>query len=322
MDSGSNGQSCHDQPVFPYVCDLAPDSSHASLADSLRQLRGERETYTEQARRHGAVLFRNTGGRTAKDFDAMVRCFGLPNFPYEKSLSNAVRVEKTERVFTANEAPPDVRIYLHHEMAQTPVFPSKLFFFCEQPAESGGATPICRSDCLVARLEHELPSFVEACAGKGLRYTHTMPADDDPGSGMGRSWRSTFRADSRAGCEVRMAELGYSAVWNSDGSLTATTPVLSGVKNLGDGRRVFFNQLIAAYSGFGPAGESPDDSITFGDGGKLPADMVWKACQIAEELTFDIQWQTGEMAIVDNHITMHGRRTFSGVRKILASLIA
>jgi len=116
MDSGSNGQSYHDQPVFPYVCDLAPDSSHASLADSLRQLRGERQTYTEQARRHGAVLFRNTGGRTAKDFDAMVRCFGLPNFPYEKSLSNAVRVEKTERVFTANEAPSDVRIYLHHEM--------------------------------------------------------------------------------------------------------------------------------------------------------------------------------------------------------------
>ncbi|MFL2866380.1 MAG: TauD/TfdA family dioxygenase [Pirellulaceae bacterium] len=85
---------------------------------------------------------------------------------------------------------------------------------------------------------------------------------------------------------------------------------------------MFFNQLIAAYSGFGPDGESPDHSITFGDGEKLPADMVLQACQIAEELTFDIQWQTGQMAIVDNHVAMHGRHSFSGTRKILAALIA
>lgn len=322
MNSGSNGQSHCDPTVFPYVCDLATDSSHASLAHALRHLTVEREAYLEQTRRHGVVLFRNTGGETAEDFDAMVRCFDLPNFPYERSLSNAVRVEKTERVFTANEAPSNARIYLHHEMAQTPVFPSHLFFFCEQPADSGGATPICRSDLLLARLEQELPCFVEACAEKGLCYTHTMPADDDPGSGMGRSWRSTFRAKSRLECEEKVAELGYRAVWNSDDRLTVTTPVLPGVKNLEDGRRVFFNQLIAAYSGFGPDGESPDHSITFGDGEKLPADMVLQACQIAEELTFDIQWQTGQMAIVDNHVAMHGRHSFSGTRKILAALIA
>ena len=38
---------------------------------------------------------------------------------------------------------------LHHEMAQTPLYPSRLFFFCEQPAAEGGATPICRSDVKV-----------------------------------------------------------------------------------------------------------------------------------------------------------------------------
>ncbi|MBA61105.1 MAG: SyrP protein [Planctomycetaceae bacterium] len=322
MDSGSNHQACCDEIGFPYVCDLAPDSSQASLENSLRQLAIESENYTEKARQHGAVLFRNTGGETAADFDAMVKCFNLPNFPYHKSLSNAVRVEMTERVFSANEAPSDARIYLHHEMAQTPLFPSKLFFFCEQPAASGGATPICRSDRLVAKLEQELPRFVQTCAEKGLRYTHTMPDEDDPLSGMGRSWRSTFRADSREACEVNMAELGYHGVWNSDGSLTSTTPVLTGVKNLEDGRGVFFNQLIAAYSGFASDGESPDAAITFGDGKKLPADMVMQACQLAEELAIDIQWQVGQMAIVDNYVTMHGRRSFSGPRKILASLIA
>ena len=34
-------------------------------------------------------------------------------------------------------------------------------------------------------------------------------------------------------------------------------------------------------------------------------------------MTFDIAWQRGDVALVDNFVTMHGRRTFSGTRKVL-----
>lgn len=318
---GSAGEN-QSESVFPYVCDLAESAGVASLDATFQQLKTRRNQFLDITRLHGAVLFRNTRAKTAAEFDALVRCFNLPNFAYEDSLSNAVRLVKTERVFTANEAPADARIFLHHEMAQTPVFPSRLFFFCETPADAGGATPICRSDYLVTRLEQEMPRFIEACLDKGLRYTHTMPEEDNPESGMWRSWHSTFRTDTRASCEEKMKQLGYVGVWNADGSLTATTPVLSGVRVLEDGRRVFFNQLIAAYSGFASEGKTADDAITFGDGEKLPAECVLRACELAEELTFDIAWQTGDLALVDNYVTMHGRRSFQGTRKILASLIA
>ena len=43
---------------------------------------------------------------------------------------------------------------------------------------------------------------------------------------------------------------------------------------------------------------------------------------MAEELTFDTPWQTGDVALVDNFVAMHGRRTFTGTRKVLASLVA
>ena len=47
-----------------------------------------------------------------------------------------------------------------------------------------------------------------------------------------------------------------------------------------------------------------------------------KASELADEVTFDITWQDGDLALVDNYTAMHGRRTFIGIRKVLASLVA
>jgi hypothetical protein len=259
---------------------------------------------------------------TAEDFDHFIAAFGLPNFSYADSLSNAVRINRTERVFTANEAPSSINIYLHHEMAQTPVYPSRLFFFCEQAAEEGGATPLCRSDVLWERLVVETPDFARDCETKGLRYSNVMPADNDAMSGMGRSWQSTLRAGNRQEAETRLATLGYSWEWLDDGCLRATTPVLPAVRALGDGRKAFFNQLIAAFQGWKDERNDPAKAIRFGDGSPLSRPAVDRATAIAAELSFDVPWQAGDVALVDNFVVMHGRRTYRGTRKVLASLIA
>jgi hypothetical protein len=267
-------------------------------------------------------LFRGFPLATAEDFDAFVAAFDLPNFAYYESLSNAVRINKTPRVFTANEAPPSVNILFHHEMAQTPIYPSRLFFFCEQPAAEGGATPLCRSDILWERLAARCPAFARDCQSKGLRYSNVMPAENDATSGMGRSWQSTLRATTRPEAEARLREIGYSWEWLENGDLRATTPVLPAVKELTGGRKSFFNQLIAAFQGWKDTRNDPSKAITFGDGTKLDREAVNIAAKLAEELAFDVPWQRGDVALVDNYVTMHGRRTFSGARKVLASLIA
>ena len=123
-----------------------------TLREGLQTIVAERELWQRHLANRGAILFRGFPVETPADFDEFVETFRWPNFPYRESLSNAVRVNKTDRVFTANEAPADVEIYLHHEMAQTPVFPTKIFFCCTIAADSGGATPICRSDILLNTL--------------------------------------------------------------------------------------------------------------------------------------------------------------------------
>jgi alpha-ketoglutarate-dependent taurine dioxygenase len=312
------GQQQYDGRPFPLALACQPaatlDDATAWVAENRRQLR-------DDAGLHGAVLFRGFPLTGPEDFDRFVAAFDLPNFPYEDSLSNAVRLVKTPRVFTANEAPPTVTIFLHHEMAQTPIYPSKLFFFCEQPAESGGATPLCRSDVLWDRLRGECPEFARNCESKGLKYSNVMPSQDDPSSGMGRSWQSTLRASAPAQAEARLRTLGYSWTWLDDGCLRATTPVLPAVRPLADGRTSFFNQLVAAFQGWKDERNDPSKAITFGDGTRLDRDAVNVATRLSEELSFNIPWERGDVALVDNFVTMHGRRPFTGTRKVLASLI-
>lgn len=301
---------------FPLV--IAPGESSATLVETCEWVTANKRQLLEQLESVGAVLLRGFDIRTDDDFDAVIRSFGVENFAYADSLSNAVRVNRTERVFTANEAPPDVSIYMHHEMAQTPIFPAKLFFFCEKAAEQAGETPICRSDWLLDQLIAERPDFVAKCRAHGVRYFNTMPADDDAQSGQGRSWRSTLRVADVSEAEVKLASLGYQWQWLADGSLRATTPVLPAIRKIADGREVFFNQLIAAFRGW----KDTAKAIAFGDMSEIdPADMEY-VCDSADALTFDLPWQDGDVVVVDNFLVMHGRRPFVGTRRILASLVA
>lgn len=270
----------------------------------------------------GALLLRGFDVPDPLAFDAAVEGYGEPGFTYEDSLSNAVRTNVTSRVFTANEAPPTTEIFLHHEMAQTPLYPSKLFFYCEIAAEKGGATPVCRSDWVLERLAEGAPEFVARVEAEGVRYTHAMPGNDDAGSGQGRSWKSTLSVEDRAGAEARLKDLGYLWQWQADESLRATTPALPAVRELDDGRKTFFNQLIAAFRGWADSRNDPNRAITYGGGEPITPEDMAPAIAIADELTADLAWHPGDVALIDNYLVMHGRRPFTGKRRVLASLVA
>ncbi len=312
------GQKQHEGVVFPLV--LAGQAR--DLAQALQQIKAQSKALQQRLQTHGAILFRGLPIVSDMDFDKFVTAFDLPNFTYSESLSNAVRRNRTERVFTANEAPADVSIFLHHEMAQTPIFPSKLFFFCELAASAGGATPLCRSDRLLALLTERDPEFVAQCEAKGVRYTNTMPYSDDAGSGQGRSWRSTLSAETTAAAEARLSQLNYQWQWLPNQSLTVTSPVLPAVKQMPNGQKVFFNQLIAAFRGWKDRHNAMNKTIMFGDGTEISGSAMAVAIELSDQLSFDVPWQTGDVALVDNYLVMHGRRPFQGERRVLASLIA
>jgi alpha-ketoglutarate-dependent taurine dioxygenase len=62
--------------------------------------------------------------------------------------------------------------------------------------------------------------------------------------------------------------------------------------------------------------------VTLGDGRPLDSAAVVRAGELAEALSVDLAWQRGDVALVDNYVVMHGRRSFRGERVVLASLVA
>jgi alpha-ketoglutarate-dependent taurine dioxygenase len=263
----------------------------------------------------GALLFRGFPVVDAQTYDGFFSAFEYANFTYKESLSNAVRINYTEYVFTANEAPKDVEIYLHNEMAQTPLYPGRISLFCEHTADQGGETVICRSDSIYEKLVAVEPELTHKLEAVGIKYTTSMPSEDRPESGQGRSWKSTLTVETVAEAEDKLGKLGYSWQWAEDGTLQAQTSALPAIRTLEGNRKVFFNQIIAAYMGWSGVKDNPAKALCFGDDSEFTQQYLNTIVDIAESLSYNIGWQDGDVALVDNNLAMHGRRPYSGERK-------
>ena len=103
-----------------FLQEIKTDSDSMTLTSTLNWIDSNKVSIESKLEECGALLFNNLPVEEEGDFDNFVSAFKYETFTYEESLSNAVRINKTNKVFTANEAPKEIEIFLHHEMAQTP----------------------------------------------------------------------------------------------------------------------------------------------------------------------------------------------------------
>jgi len=303
----------YSQDQFPTI--IVNDGSINTIEAATAWIKENVSTLEKELNCTGALLFRGFPVIDAPTYDAFFSAFGYPNFTYQESLSNAVRINHTDYVFTANEAPQEVEIFLHNEMAQTPLYPGRISLFCQASAEQGGETVICRSDSIYTQLMATEPVLTNKLAEVGVKYTTCMPSEDRPESGQGRSWKSTLSVNNIEEAEEKLSKLGYSWQWAEDGSLKAQTSALPAIRTLDGGRKVFFNQIIAAYMGWPGVKEHPAKALCFGDDSEFSTTYLDSIVNISEAISYNIAWQNGDVVVVDNNLAMHGRRPYSGERK-------
>ena len=294
-------------------------STPASTKNWVNENKGFIESQLEE---YGAVLFSGLPIESAEDFDLFVSSFNYNTFTYEGSLSNAVRINRTNKVFTANEAPKEIEIFLHHEMAQTPIYPKNIFFFCKSASLNGGQTPLCRSDDLYTAILKEDAGLLAKFQENGVIYNSVMSNGDELISGQGRSWQKTLGVISKDEAAIRLNDLGYSWNWIEGDNLSVTTKTFEAIKELKDGSKSFFNQVLAASLGWKKNSEDDLLPVKFGNGEEIPEASIQMISELAKSLTLLRHWKDNDILLIDNYRVMHGRKPFSGekAREVLVSL--
>ena len=60
--------------------------------------------------------------------------------------------------------------------------------------------------------------------------------------------------------------------------------------------------------------------VCFEDNSEIPLDMLEEIRTVGHQNTVLFDWEKGDMILLDNVLTAHGRTSFKGPRKILVSM--
>ena len=143
----------------------------------------------------------------------------------------------------------------------------------------------------------------------------------DPVSPIGRGWQATYGSEDRAVAEKNAKELCAKVEWLPDGCMRTVTDALPAVRiDPRTGKKVWFNHIITHYRGWVDSRNKPEESVVFADGSPMPPKTMDILENVLNDLASDFIWQKGDVVMIDNRQVLHGRRSFTPPRRVLASL--
>ncbi|MBL1084956.1 TauD/TfdA family dioxygenase [Streptomyces actinomycinicus] len=190
---------------------------------------------------------------------------------------------------------------LHLENGNSPFGPDLTWFFCEKAASAGSQTTVCDgyrvwdASSLRAR---------SVFGGSPITYSRRV---EEP------KWKA-FVAHQLEGrkepADIAFADI--EALVGTDPHTRLTLEEDGAIRyayTTGAAHGTLFGARLAwANSIFGPSYNYETPRITLQDGEEIPADLRAELKALTDELTEDIDWQDGDVALIDNTRVMHGRR--------------
>lgn len=312
-------------PVVPEM------PAHHTLQESVGWLRTNADRLQDLVSTAGVVLLRGLGISTAADFRAA--CAAIEPDLRAYTGGDSPRTGVADRVYTSTEYDAGLEVLLHNELSYAGWSPRLVFFGCLQPSLTGGQTQIADGRAIYRAMPGRIR---EAFEQRGIAYLqHLWDADGKPG--IGKSWQETFEMSDRAAVEAYLRESGMNWEW-SDYGLRTRAPHAAVVTHPKNGEACWWNQadqwhrnLTSVKTSFGededprfdPATsgeETLGNHVVYGDGGEIDAaDLeTVRAVNRSQEILF--AWQAGDVMMIDNLLAMHGRKPYTGPRRVLVAM--
>jgi len=288
---------------------------------SLRGWLGENSVLVKETLRGaGGVLFRGFEVGSPEAFEECVKA--LSGRLLEYSYRSTPRRRVSGNIYTSTEYPADRSIPLHNEMAYSRAWPMQLWFYSVTVAASGGETPIADSRRVYARIPTAVRDSFER---RRVMYVRNY------GAGVDLPWPEVFQTADRADVERLCRESGIEWEWIGADELRTRQVCQAVAAHPETGERVWFNQAhlfhVTSHGAevsdqllaqFGEAG-LPRHAC-YGDGGAIEPEALAAIRGALDEETIRFSWQRGDVMLLDNMLTAHGRGPFGGERKVLVGM--
>jgi alpha-ketoglutarate-dependent taurine dioxygenase len=282
----------------------------------------------------GAIVWRGFPVSDTGDFISMMDRFEGYSKGYAGGTSNRKAIKGA--AMEATRTPPHVYIQLHQEMSYMPDSPRALAFFCKQAPESGGETVICDMRGLLEEIPADTRSKFADLGARYVRNLRSAEVDDwraDPEL-RHATWQYWFDSEDRDEIAAKLDERGTHYRWNDDGSLTFWNCEPAVANHPLTGEALYFNQLNSqiqnAYT-IGPDRAGLFDrlyadhtdrpySVSFGNGEPVTEDDYLALRAIFEARKIAFAWRAGDVMLLDNKLTAHGRHPYTGERDVQVML--
>jgi len=234
----------------------------------------------------------------------------------------APRVQVDEAVYTSTEYPADQYIPLHHEMSYSHNWPEKIFFYCVEPAQQRGSTPIADDRKIFRLLD---PLIKGRFIDKKLMYVRNY------GEGVDMSWQDAFQTNDKTVVEQYCREARMEVEWREGDRLRTRAIRQVVVAHPKTGETVWFNHAHMFHqSNLESAvreallSEFREDELPrnafYGDGSAIETSILDEIRELYRQTAISFPWRQGDILMLDNFLASHGREPYLGPRKILVAM--
>jgi len=291
------------------------------------------DSIRRQLLEHGGVLFRGFPVRSATDFQAVIDALGLGH-ALDYIGGDSPRRKVTASVYTSTEAPRSIKIPLHNELSFVRRHPKHIFFFCDVAPSDRGETIVADARRVYRALD---PAVRERFVERGLKYVSSYYGRSkvmDLVNPSHKSWRQVFETDDRARVEELCREHEFDFEWQGDNwiRISQTRPAVATHPETGE--TVWFCQthlydfnprLLGLWRWVGAKifyarPHTRLHEVFHADGSPISRADLYHVLDALDACTVSFPWKQGDVLVLDNVLSMHGRAPFTGERRILAAM--
>ena len=309
-----------DEPILTF----SPESSKPQVlrvsqtGDAVSWVAQHREMLRSVTSKHGSLIVRGLPLRSASEVSAAFRHLGCLMPERERF---APRERYSDCVYSTSRWPANQRMCLHNELSYAQQPPTMVLFACL-------VAPSARGETIVAGSHEVLNALPDALVDKFERLGWLLIRNYSPE--LGESIADAFGLDDRGAVERYCRANAIDFEWKANGLRTWQRRNAI-VTHAVTGKRCWFNQIAFLNEWtmdsdvheylldlYGEEGLS--FNTYFGNGERIDREIIELINEVYTRHTSVQRWQAGDLMLIDNILTAHGRECFEGQREVLAAI--